>query len=182
MSSDEVAELKYKDTTVSKIDKYYFEHLLVQDLNINDKSMLFYQYFQRSKQKEKLYNIRCEKTHISNLPDLVLDDHRKVDELISKMKLKNCKLKHVRNLNNILGLSKRCDVKTVINQSVLLVPYVKDNIKELQCIFNIKASVSKSNDAFDSLVLVKNIIREWAGLEIKKHEGNRKFTKSYIYY
>lgn len=186
MSSDEVAELKYKDTTVlqrDSIDKYYFEHLLVQDLNINDKAMLFYQYFQRSKQKEKLYNVRYEKTHLSNLPDLVLDDHKKADELISKMKLKNCKLKHVRNLNNILGLDNSCSVNTVINQSVLhskLVPYVRDNIKELQCIFNSKASIGKGNDSFNSLALVKKIFREWSGLEFKKHEGNRKVTKSYI--
>jgi hypothetical protein len=183
---DELHRFK-NDSTISvsdrlRVDRYYFENLLVKDLCPLYKAPLFYKFFQVSHMKEKLYNIRHEKNS-QNISELIINDYDKSDTLVSKMKMTNSKLNHIRQLNKLIGFDNSCHNDLVIDKSVIktsVLTYVAHHIKDLQCIFNSKAKINGSNDVFNCLKIIQKIYRSWSGMEIKKNEKTKKETKSYI--
>jgi hypothetical protein len=173
LTVDELNELRKNPninaTDAMRLDKYYFENLTVRELDINERSTLFYDYYQTSHNKEKLYNIRTEK-QTETYTELIIKDHNKSDELISKMKMNSIKLKHIRHLNDILGLNHSCDNDKIIEKTLIyekVIPYFLDNIQELKCVFNSKSNIKTNNDMFNTLALIKKIYNNWSGLNLK---------------
>ncbi|RZK20306.1 MAG: hypothetical protein EOO43_11225, partial [Flavobacterium sp.] len=98
IDGDEVEKLRYDDTNKEnrmKIDKYFFEHMTVADLDVEMKSKLFFEYYQVSHKKRFLKNIKYEKSEISDC-DLIDNDFIKSDMLINKMQMIGKKRQYIR--------------------------------------------------------------------------------------
>mgnify|MGYP003386488446 CR=1 FL=1 len=174
-----------KDDTLRK-DKFYFEHLVVKDIDIEHKAKLFYEYYQVSHKKKHLKNIKYESSTLTH-DELIDIDFEKNDQLINKMSMINSQLKHIRNFNNLLGLTHSCMDKFVITKDLLttsVLEYIRTNLTDLCNVFSSKVKPMTGNDQqdnFGALKLLQKVYSSWSGMKINKHESiNGGKAKSYI--
>ena len=167
-------------------DRFYFESMLVKDLDVEHKAKLFYEYYLVSHKKKHLKNIKYERSVMSH-EALINIDFEKNDQLINKMSMINSQLRHVRKFNELLGLDNSCMDGFVITKEVVTGPilkYIRDNLSNLCTVFGSKVKPMTGNevsDNFGALKLLQKVYLSWSGLSIKKHEGARGGkVKSYI--
>lgn len=183
---DEVCTLKNQDTdknTQLQIDKFYFENMLVRDLQEDVKSRLFFDYYQNVYRKNILDNVRLEKSN-TDLDQLIENDIVKNDYLLNKMTLKGLKLDHVKKLNKILCLDNSCHTdKIVIKDNVKLMSYLKKNVDSINLAFSSKYQFVERNNVRNNLTcfkILEQIYNNWSGLKFKIHQRTKKGTQSYI--
>ena len=193
----ELNTLKHKNNICKndrlRIDRYYFENMLVENIDLDTRSKLFYEYYQVSHKKKLFDNIKYENSKIT-IDELVNKDYCKSDTLVNKMNMTGCQLDYVRQINKILGLNHSCIDKIVIDKTKIVGPlkeFIMKNLKDICCIFNskIKMTGDNKNDNFNSLKIVQKIYNSWSGLQLKGYECHSRtkiftsyITKCYDYY
>ena len=165
-----------------RIDRFYFEQMTVAELNMTDRAQLFYNFYQDSRNREKLYNIQCEKIQ-EHSRELIESDYHKSSGLVSKMKMSDPKLKHIKKFNKLIGLNNSCHNAHVVDKSIInssVMAYAKEHNDELKTIFNSKAMIQHDNDIFNCFKLIEKIYGGWSGLKLAKHKVCNKKVVSYV--
>lgn len=183
---DEVRSLKNKDTdeyTQLRLDKYYFENMLVKNLQEDVKSKLFFDYYQNMYKKSILENLRIEKSNVK-IDQLVKNDLNKNDDMLNKMNLKSLKLTHIKKMNKILTLQNSCQNEKVIKKNNgLILNYLIKNVESINIAFGTKYAFTERNNIQNNLIgfkMLQKMYTTWSGLQFKVHEKTKRGTQSYI--
>jgi len=167
-------------------DRYYFENMIVKELPIEQKTRLFYEYYQVSHKKKYLKNIKYERSALTH-EELIDDDFEKNDQLINKMSMINSQLRHVRKFNELLGLDNSCVDGFVITKDIMtgvVLEYIRNNLSNLCTVFGSKVRPMTgdiTSDNFSALKLLQKVYSSWSGLKINKFKCiNGGKARSYI--
>lgn len=182
----EVRDLKNKDNnqdTQLRLDKYFFENMLVKNLQDDVKSKLFFDYYQNIYKKSILENLRIEKSKV-RVDKLVENDMKKNDDMLNKMNLKSLKLTHIKKMNKILYLDNSCQNKKVVSkENSLIIKYLMKNVDSINIAFATKYKFTERNKVQNNLIgfkMLQKMYTTWSGLQFKVHEKTKKGTQSYI--
>jgi hypothetical protein len=186
LSYAEVKALKAKDvdqSTQMSIDKFYFENMLVKDLQDEVKGKLFFDYYQNVYKKSILENLRIEKSDV-DFDKLMSTDLVKSDNLLNKLTLKSLKLNHVRKMNKILSLKSSCEnAKVIQKDNHKIISYLMKNIDSINTAFSTKYKFIEKNKVQNNLTcfnMLEKIYGSWSGMKFKPHQRSNKGTQSYI--
>jgi hypothetical protein len=167
------------EQTQNRISKYYFENMWAGDLSPDTKAKLFKNCYIVSQKRHLFDNVRCEKSkeHISAFDMLIRDCKR--SPFVCDINMTACKLRHIQNLCETLGIKNSHDTKTIFTADEMgkAREYLKDNKESIEVCFSKSGSQGRLkinvNNPGGLTKNIQSIFTNWCGVSPAKHTENK---------